>query len=311
MTLSATAAAAYVQSGAYCMVSLDNNVEEGIDFSGNPTVNLGCGMKTNARGAGAIDCGGNATITATPVAAVGQITPCSNFGTGTTFQNYSPPQTDPFASVNAPAVPGGCNQDLKYNGQSTSVSITGSSTGWANNSPTTVCYTDFTVGSGKSFTGSDLLIIINKTQANGSTGNLTLQGNVTCTRCVFVLTSDSTTTPPPIGNVSINSTALLDLSAPTTGTYANILIYQDRRASTSSCNNWCNQINGAANSVIQGAVYMPNQNVQMNGNSNFNTNCLQMVAWRIQFTGTTGVTNTCEDGSHGHTFDGYMVRLVE
>jgi len=310
-TLTATATAAYVLYGKYCMVSLDNNVETGIQFSGNPTVNLGCGMKTNAKGSAALDCGGNAKITATPVAAVGQITPCDNFGTGTTFQSYSPPQTDPFLSVNAPSVPNSCNKDVFPNGtKTTSVSVTGSTTGWATNTPTTVCYTDFTVGNGQTFTGSDLLVIINdSTKGNGKTGNLNIQGSVTCIRCTFVLTSDSSsTTSASVGNVSMNSNAYLDITAPTTGTYANIAIYQDRRAST--CNNFCDSINGSSTSLLQGAIYLPNQNVQVNGNSGFNTNCLQVVAWQLQFNGNATVSNTCSDGSTGNTFNGYMVRLV-
>jgi len=235
-TITASATAAVVQSGTYCMISMDNQVDTGINFSGNVTVNLGCGMKTNAKGPSAIDCGGSSSITASPVAAVGYIPQCANFTSGTVYQSYAPPQTDPFASVNAPTVPSGCNQSLAYNGQNTSVTVTGAAGGWAAGTPTTVCYTDFTVGSGKTFTGSDLIIIINRKTLNGSSGNLTLQGNVTCTRCVFVMTSDSTGTPTPSGNVTINASAHLDLHAPTAGTYAGILIYQDRRSS--SCGNF-------------------------------------------------------------------------
>ncbi|MFL6720192.1 MAG: pilus assembly protein TadG-related protein [Sphingomonas sp.] len=303
-TITASATAAMVQNGKYCMISMDNNVERGIDFTGTPNVNLGCGLKTNARGANAIDCGGNSVITATPVAAVGQITPCSNFGTGTTFQNYAPPQTDPYGTVPAPTVPSPCNQQLSYNGQTTSVTLTGTSA----TSPTTVCYTDFTVGSGKTFTGTDLTIIINKSGNGASNGNLNIQGTVDCNRCVFVLTSSDSSASPTIGNVDINAGAHLTLHAPTNGTYAGILIYQDRRSS--SCGNWCNHINGDSTSVLDGAIYMPKQEVQINGGSGMTTNCLQTVAWRIQFSGNTSVNNNCT-GSNGHSFDGYMVRLVE
>lgn len=304
-TITATATAAVVQGGKYCMISMDNKAETGINFTGNPTVNLGCGMKTNAKGSSAIDCGGSSSITASPVAAVGYIPQCNNFTGSTTYQSYSPPQVDPYASVPAPSVPNspGCNQDLSYNGQNTSITVTGTSS----SNPTTVCYTDFTVGSGKTFTGSDLIIIINRSSSHGNLGNMTLQGNVTCTRCVFVLTSDSTSSPTPIGNVTINAGAHLDLHSPTEGTYKGILIYQDRRAS--NCGNWCNKINGDATSTIEGAIYMPQQEVQVNGGSGMNTNCLQLVGWQLQFAGNTNITNSCPGGPGG--FDGQMVRLVE
>jgi hypothetical protein len=124
---------------------------------------------------------------------------------------------------------------------------------------------------------------------------------------VFILTSDSSTTPLPVGNVTINASAHLNLTSPTTGTYNGILIYQDRRAA--SCGNWCNKINGDASSTIQGAVYMPSQEVQIDGGSGMNTNCLQLVAYRLQFAGNTNITNSCPGGPGG--FPGYMVRLVE
>lgn len=302
-TITASATAAVVQSGKYCVISLDNNAETGLDFQGNATVNLGCGMKTNAKGASAVDGNGSSTITASPVAAVGQIANSGNFATGTTFQPYSPPQPDPFASVPAPTVPSGCNQDLKFTGQTTSVTVTGSSS----TSPTTVCYTDLSVGVGKTATFTDAIVIINKNQANGSGGNLNIQGTVNCTRCVFVLTSDVTGTPTPVGNVTINAGAHVTMSPPTSGTYKDIVIYQDRRASY--CAN-CNKINGDATSSIEGAIYMPTQEIQMNGNSGMSTACVQMVGWQVQFSGNTTITNTCPSGGP-KAFDGSMVRLVE
>ncbi|HEU5067406.1 MAG TPA: pilus assembly protein TadG-related protein [Sphingomicrobium sp.] len=310
-TLTATATAAYVLYGKYCVISLDNTVDTGIQMSGTPTVNLGCGMKTDAKGSSAFDCTGAAKVTASPIAAVGAITACPSLGSGTTYQPYAPPQTDPFLSVNAPSVPNSCNKDVFPNGtKTTSVSVTGTTTGWANNTPTTVCYTDFTVGSGQTFTGSDLLVIIDKSKNGNSNGNFTINsgGTVNCIRCTFVLTSDSTSLTAPIGTVSMDASATLDITAPTVGTlYPNIAIYQDRRA---TCNNYCNTINGNSNSTLQGAVYLPNEGVQMDGTAGMNSNCLQLVAWQVKFSGTANITNSCSDGSTGHTFDGYMVRLV-
>jgi len=304
-TITAVATAAVVQSGQYCVVSLDNNADTGIDFSGNATVNLGCGLKTNAKGTSAIDCGGSSTITATPVAAVGYIPQCSNFTGSTTYQSYAPPQADPFASINAPTVPNGCtNSPLKYNGNNTSITLSGGST----NSPATYCYSDFTVGSGKSFSTHDAIIIINDAKTNGNMGNLDLQGTVDCQRCVFILTSNNSSTPTPIGNVTINASAHLTMSPQTCSacTYKNILIYQDRRAAY--CSN-CNKINGDSTSSISGAIYMPTQEVQFNGSGGMSTDCVQMVGWQVQFSGNATISNTCPSGGP-QAFSGQMVRLV-
>jgi hypothetical protein len=291
-TITASATAAVVQAGQYCAKALDPNSETGINFSGNATVNLGCGMIANAKGTSAIDSNGSSSITASPIAAVGQIANSGNFANGTTFQPYSPPTSDPFASVNAPTVPNGCNQQA-LRGNANSVSASNG----------TVCYTSLTLSSGQTASFTDETIILNG-------GDLTVNAGATlsCTRCTFVLTTDaSPVTANSIGNVTFNGNATVNLVAPTSGTYNGIVIYKDRRAI--DCTN-CNKINGNASSVIQGAIYMPTQQVQFSGDGGINTNCVQMVAWQLQFTGNTTINNVCPTGGP-KAFDGQLVRLVE
>jgi Flp pilus assembly protein TadG len=288
-TITVSATAAMVQSGRYCLRSLDNLVETGIDFSGNASVNLGCGMKTNAKGSSAIDGNGSSTITASPVAAVGQIANGGNFAS-TVFQPYSPPESDPYAGVPAPTVPNGCNQSA-IRGSSNSVSA----------SNTTVCYKDLTLSSGQTASFTDATIILNG-------GDLTVNAgaSLTCLRCTFVLTTDATTiSSNSIGKVTFNGGAHISLTAPTTGAYSGLVIYKDRRAPY--CNN-CNKINGDSTSYIEGGFYFPTQEIQMSGSSGMNTNCVQMVSWQIQFTGNTNITNVCPGGPRG--WAGSMVRLV-
>ncbi|HKC03873.1 MAG TPA: Tad domain-containing protein [Sphingomicrobium sp.] len=290
-TITAAATAAMVQDGKYCVISLKNTVATGLTFSGNPTVNLGCGMKTNAKGPAAVDPNGSPTITASPVAAVGQIASTTGFATGTTFQPYAPPQPDPYASITAPTVPSGCNQAaLRGNANS----VTGSNG--------TFCYTNLTLTSGQSASFTDATIILNG-------GDLTVNGGATlnCTRCTFILTTDATTiSNNSIGKVTLNGGATINMSPPTTGTYANMVIYKDRRAP--DCNN-CNKINGNSSSSISGSIYIPSQEVQLSGDGGVSTNCIRLVAWTVAFNGNSTINNNCPGGPP--SFDGYMVRLVE
>lgn len=106
--------------------------------------------------------------------------------------------------------------------------------------------------------------------------------------------------------MTFNGGANINLVAPTTGTYAGLVLYQDRRAPY--CQN-CNKINGNSSSLIEGAMYFPTQELQVSGDSGMNTNCIQLVAWQLAFTGNTTVTNVCPGGPRG--WDGSMVRLVE
>jgi hypothetical protein len=290
-TITASATAAVVQTGRYCAKALDNRTETGISFSGNATVNLGCGIITNAKGANAIDGNGSSTITASPVAAVGQIANSANFASGTTFQPYSPPTTDPYAAINPPAVPSGCNQ-AALRGNQLSVSASNG----------TVCYSNLKLTSGQTATFTDEVVILNG-------GNLDVGAGSTlnCVRCTIILTTDaSPVTSNSVGGITINGGATISLTAPTTGTYSGLVIYKDRRAL--ACNN-CNKINGNSSSYIEGAIYAPTQEVQMSGDSGMNTNCVQMVAWQLTFTGNTNITNVCPGGPRG--FEGSMVRLVE
>ncbi len=64
-------------------------------------------------------------------------------------------------------------------------------------------------------------------------------------------------------NISSNAQATNNITAPTTGTYAGIAIYQDRRATGNT-----NKINGGSGNVIQGAIYFPKDTVdQRTGNA--------------------------------------------
>jgi hypothetical protein len=135
------------------------------------------------------------------------------------------------------------------------------------------------------------------------------QAHVTCAHCTFILTNrNSGTSGIQIGNVTINGGAQLNLGAPTSGTYDNILFYQDRRATSGS--SATNQINGNSASVMSGAFYFPTRTLDINGTSNLTFNCGQFVARTVNFSGNGSITNTCTGGYGDETITGQHVRLV-
>jgi hypothetical protein len=99
----------------------------------------------------------------------------------------------------------------------------------------------------------------------------------------------------------------MNLTAPDTGTYAGILFYQDRRAGSN--NNIT--INGNSSSTFQGAFYFPKADLTFSGTTGMNTNCMQLVAKDVQFTGNSTISNTCPTNSASGSFAGKKVRLVE
>jgi Flp pilus assembly protein TadG len=301
-TITATAIAAAVQTGKYCVVSLDNNSETGLKFSGSATVNLGCGLKTNAKGSSAVDGTGSSTVTASPVAAVGQIANSGNFASGTTFQPYSAPQADPYASVPAPtSFPNGNCPNFSVNSNQTKTSLSANS--------------DYKLTSDGYYCMGNMSLNGNVTLPSGvyvlDAGSLSIgsQAVVNCSGCTFVFTSrTAATNPGSIGGISnINGGATINMTAPSSGTYSGLLMYQDRRATLPN-GNQSNQVNGNSSSTFQGSFYFPSQRVTFNGTSGMTTNCVQMVGWQVTFTGNTTINNVCPGGPGG--FDGTMVRLV-
>jgi Flp pilus assembly protein TadG len=306
-TITATATAAQVQSGRYCVVSLDNKTETGISFSGNASVNLGCGLKTNAKGLSAVNGGGSSAVTASPVAAVGQIANSGVFATGTTFQPFSAPQPDPYAAVNAPAsntFPSSNCPAFRVNANATQTGITantdykamtGASSGY-------YCMASMTLN-GNVTLPSGVYVI------DGGDLSIGAQANVSCSGCTFVLTNRSTSSTPTIGSVNINGGATVTMSNMTSGTYTGLLFYQDRRATVANGNGQSNLINGNSSSSYAGSMYFPSTAMTFNGTSGMSTACVQLVAWQVAFTGNTNISNVCPGGPGG--FDGSLVRLVE
>ena len=104
----------------------------------------------------------------------------------------------------------------------------------------------------------------------------------------------------------MNGGANIVMSAPTSGTYKGVLFYMDRDATALRDN----KFNGGASGSFLGAIYMPSQQVTLQGNSSFTTDCLQIVSRRVVMTGNTTITNDCPVGTASDSFVGTQVRLV-
>lgn len=284
------ATAAQIGFGEYCVVSLENTSATGVTFWGNTEVNLGCGVISNSQGSTAVSAGGSSFVTASPVAAVGGIPASNNYASGTSFQPYSSAQADPFASLPDP-VPSGCTTSLsvKPNGN-TNI-----------NNPTGVrCYTGMDIKGRVNFAPGVYMIYGGSLSANA---NAEISGS----GVTFILTGplDASAGTVSAATVDINGSAYLNLTAPSTGTYAGVLFYQDRRATSSS-----SSLSGNSSSLIQGSVYFPKASLTFTGNSGMTTNCLKLVARQITFTGSSTISNVCPSDSGTPTITGVKIRLV-
>jgi Flp pilus assembly protein TadG len=306
-TISATATATIIPGGEYCVVSLENTATTGITATGSATVNMGCGMITNSTSMSAAIATGSSTVTASPIAAVGGISASNNWGAGTTLQPFTMAQEDPFANVNPPT-PTNCQKFSDWVGN------TNKPGGVVNlatpGSPVTAGGTYCLKESGGTLDiQADVTLpkgtyVLDATSLKMTSTNASLK----CHECTFILTSSTASTNPgTIGTVSLQG-GKLDLTAASDGPYKGLMIYQDRRAPYSS--NITNLINGNSSSSLLGALYFPNQKMTFNGTSGMTTECLQLVARIVGFSGNNSISNNCPPASGANAFKGKKIRLV-
>lgn len=285
----AEATSMVLSMGKFCVVALERTSTAGVTLTGNATVDLGCGMATNSNGANAISAGGNSSANVTALAAVGGIASSSAYNSTVKIYQHSILQPDPFATLPVPS-PSGCNAQIQVSPHQISSISPG-------------CYS-----------GADIKGTLNLQPGvyyiDGSSGggfNVGSQANVIGTGVTIILTSTTAASnPSSIAVATINGGANLVLTATTSGIYTGVLIAQDQRALSGSTN----LINGNATSTLQGALYFPNQVVSFTGTSGLQTQCLQLVAKNVSFSGNTSITNKCPADSGAQAFNGAIVRLV-
>jgi RHS repeat-associated protein len=95
------------------------------------------------------------------------------------------------------------------------------------------------------------------------------------------------------GPVSISSSVVATLSAPTSGSYYGILFYQDKQIGTGKA---ANTVTGASTSSLEGVLYFPTTALTLSGAA-AGGNCLIVVADTITLTGAAALGNGCSGGS--------------
>jgi hypothetical protein len=105
---------------------------------------------------------------------------------------------------------------------------------------------------------------------------------------MFYNTFGATTNSPPYSysGIQIAANSTVSLIAPTTGTYAGMLFFEDRNSPPTSDN-----YGGGSTAVYQGIIYAKNAAVTMFGNSSISTAYTMLVADTISLQGTTGFNN--------------------
>ena len=291
MGVSVEATGAVVYTGEYCLISLEDSAVTGITFIGNTTANLGCGVISNSRSNAAVSAGGSATVIADPVAAVGGVPSSGAYQPGTLLLPHSLQQPDPVAGLPEPVVPNPCSARLSVN-PTESHTVTPNASG-------IYCYRGMDIKGSLNLAPGIYYI-------DGGDLGFGAQSVVNGTGVTFILTSsNAASNPSSIANISINGTAQMNLTSPTSGTYKGVLMYQDRRAPFGD-----SHINGNSATRFEGAFYFPARQLTFNGTTGMQTQCIQLVGRRLAFSGNGHIQNNCPSNGGGRAIQAMFVRLV-
>jgi hypothetical protein len=296
--ITASATAGTVSAGTPCALAL-NTSGTALDNGGNTTINApNCILYSNSTSSNSASAGGSSSVTAKAVAAVGGIQSSNNWHVQQ-YIPYSPSVSDPFASITPDPTDMRCAVTSTTKKGVTTYTPVGISDGDTFSSMKDSsgnqanCFTSLSVGSNKSLSIPDTYT--GPIYING--GNVDLQGAFSCAACTIVLTnSDPTSTT--IGTFSTNAQATNNITAPTTGTYKGIAIYQDRRATGNT-----DTVNGGSGSVIRGAVYFPSDTLRINGTGLLDASgnsvnlCAMWVAKNLTFLGNSSIGLSSPDDS--------------
>lgn len=313
-TISTTATAASVPGTAeFCVVSLESSAANtGISITGNAGIEMDCSFMSNSPSKNSAFAKGSSTVKAKSVAAVGGIQQSANWDVDA-YQPYTSALTDPYKDLNPSSSDMKCAQTTKTQGNKTTVTYPGldETTDIANSKDASGnkanCFSELKVSAGSSLTLPDGTYYING-------GDAFIQGDISCNACTIVMTNQSASASATIGTFKVNSSANVNLTAPASGTYQGIALFQDRRAKDTTSN--VNKLNGNSNSKINGVVYFPSSSLDYNGTGNTSAVCTLLVAKRMTFSGNSGLANQFKKGSECTNYGmkaiigGRRVRLI-
>ena len=286
------------QTSTSCVLSLAPT-GTAIDVGGSVDVNLnGCGLHANSTGATAVNAFGSVNISAACASASGGIA----FSGSASFdldecsapRENQRPIIDPYSDIDVPAnIPANCSNVTE--------------TGNGNNRRTI-----FPNPSGNivRFCNNDIDLRGVNTLAPGTyifdgiDINFGNQAELHGEGVTLIFQNDAALE-------GLNGNNTIDLTAPTTGDYAGVVLYGDRNTMTSN-NIW--DLSGNANVALTGVAYLPTLRVDYGGGAGTNsTECTQVIAAVVRFRGNSGFNSNCEGAGTREISGGAYttVQLVE
>jgi Flp pilus assembly protein TadG len=233
-----------LSSPQFCVDVTSPATSQALLMNSNSSLVASCGVMVDSNSGTAFLINSNATLRATAINVHG-----GDLINGSPSLTPSTPSTgvaamaDPLTNTPAPTL-GSCGATTSspYAGSPTQVTVNGSAT----LTPGTYC------GGIQANAGATIMF---------TPGTYVMEGNM-----VFnsgdTVSGSGTTFYFSVGSLTMNGSSHANLVAPTTGAYAGILIFENPSDSTSMI------LNGDSTSVWQGAIYLPQAQLTLNGGSN-------------------------------------------
>jgi Flp pilus assembly protein TadG len=283
-TLSTTSVATTNKSYTYCILALATSGAQGITANGVPFANLNaCNVMSNT----SADCNGH-NLNANQGDAHTTDRSC-----GINQNSYVPVATDPYSGLASNIPADSCGGTYPQEPAKKKDPALPSSNLWSGNQMTSgvkVVCGDLQLTGDTDLSNTTLVIENGQLDTNGHT----LKG--TNTTVIFSGTNNSSYQHVPTGG------GTLDISAPTSGTWSGVAMYQNPSLTTNV------DISAAGNSPtwnISGLVYLPHSSVTLSGavnKSSQGTTCFELVIDNILINGTGGIfANDSQCASAGLT----------
>jgi hypothetical protein len=286
ITVSARAVA-YEGNGPNCIYVLNPSASGAFSANGNINVASGCGLLVDSRSSTGLTAVGGATSTAPTIGVVGNYSATTGASLTPTPKIGVIAASDPLAYVQAPTVGSCAHTNFKLTGTSGSVSspyqlyagtycggISINGNAWVHFNPGTYVL----AGGGM-----------------GISSNTVMAGTG--------LTFYNTTGSGGYAAITLNGSATVNLSAPTSGTLAGILFFQDRSIPSTAA---ASSITGNSTSTFDGAIYFPTTAINFGGNSSTSGYSI-VVADKLTVSGNSAIGSNYSSLTGGSPIKGAVL----
>jgi hypothetical protein len=274
------AAVTTIQAGG-CIYALSTSASPAVSVTGSSSVTTsGCGVYINSTASNALNITGSSNVTTSGGGKIVlQCSSCYNI-TGSSYTSPAAPYTvasvgDPLVSLPAPTFSGCLHDTTNGNTSSTSNYSLGNGNS-ATMGPGVYCG-GITVGGAATLTLNAGTYIM-----NGGGFNIGNSGVVNATGGVFIY--NTATGGHTAGPVTIGGSAVVNLIAPSSGTYQGIAFFQDHGLTTAA------SISNAGTGNITGTYYFPNAPFSFDGSATGVTTAA-FVASTVTVTGSSSLVN--------------------